>query len=36
MFGSNYIPRDGRDIELGFHGDEDFPTGFVGQNLHGF
>ena len=35
LFGSDYIPSDGRDIELGFHGDEDFPAGFAGQNLHG-
>ncbi len=36
LFGSDHIPGDGRDIELGFHGDEDFPAGFVRQNLHGF
>jgi sterol desaturase/sphingolipid hydroxylase (fatty acid hydroxylase superfamily) len=36
LFGSDYIPSDGRDIKLGFHGDEEFPEGFVRQNLHGF
>ena len=36
LFGTACIPEDGRDIELGFPGDEDFPEGFLGQNLHGF
>lgn len=36
LFGTAYIPRDGRDIELGFPGVEDFPEGFVGQITHGF
>ena len=35
LFGSSYIPGNGRDIELGFHGDENFPTTFLGQSLHG-
>ncbi len=35
LFRTDYIPYDGRDIELGFPGDETFPTTFVGQNLHG-
>ncbi|MDX1545456.1 MAG: sterol desaturase family protein [Rhodothermales bacterium] len=35
LFGTAAIPHDGRDIELGFPGDEDFPQTFVGQNLHG-
>lgn len=34
LFGSQYIPYDGRDIELGFDGDEDFPKGFIGQELY--
>lgn len=36
LFGTNYIPSDGRDIKLGFPGVEEFPKGFVGQNTHGF
>ncbi len=35
LFGTAHIPEDGRDIELGFEGMEEFPTTFVGQNLHG-
>lgn len=31
IFGSNYIPESGRDIELGFPGDDDFPQDFVHQ-----
>lgn len=36
LFGSAWMPRDGRDVELGFPGVESFPKTFVGQNLHGF
>ncbi len=36
LFRTNYIPRSGRDITLGFPGDEEFPQDFIGQNLHGF
>ncbi|MFK7937267.1 MAG: sterol desaturase family protein, partial [Saprospiraceae bacterium] len=36
IFKTNYIPHDGRDIRLGFPGVEEFPHGFVEQNLHGF
>ncbi len=36
IFGTAKIPHDGRDIRLGFEGVEEFPAGFVGQNLHGF
>lgn len=36
LFGTAYIPYDGRDIRLGFPGVEAFPKGFIGQNLHGF
>ena len=35
LFGTAYIPEDGRDIKLGFPGVEEFPNGFVGQNLNG-
>jgi sterol desaturase/sphingolipid hydroxylase (fatty acid hydroxylase superfamily) len=31
IFGTNYIPSEGRDIELGFPNDENYPKGFVGQ-----
>ncbi|MEM7655741.1 MAG: sterol desaturase family protein [Bacteroidota bacterium] len=36
LFRTNYLPHDGRDIELGFPGVEEFPQDFAGQNLHGF
>lgn len=36
LFGTASIPADGRDIELGFEGDEDYPEGFVGQSLEPF
>ncbi|MFK8061484.1 MAG: sterol desaturase family protein [Polaribacter sp.] len=36
IFKTNYIPHSGRDIELGFSGDEDFPKDFVGQELYPF
>lgn len=35
LFGTAYIPHDGRDIPIGFPGVEQFPTDFVGQNLNG-
>lgn len=34
LFKSNYIPYDGRDIELGFEGDEKFPKTFVFQEIY--
>jgi sterol desaturase/sphingolipid hydroxylase (fatty acid hydroxylase superfamily) len=34
IFKKDYIPSEGRDIELGFEGDEQFPKDFIGQNLH--
>lgn len=36
LFKTASIPRDGRDEELGFDGDEKFPKGFSGQILYGF
>lgn len=36
LFKTNYIPSDGRDIALGFPGDESFPKGFSEQATHGF
>lgn len=35
LFGTDYIPYNGRDIELGFDGLDTFPKTFVAQNLHG-
>lgn len=34
LFKTNYIPHSGRDIELGFPGDEDFPHDFGHQALY--
>lgn len=36
LFGTANVPTDGRDIELGFEGDEKFPKGFLGQLVYGF
>jgi len=36
IFKTDYIPEDSGTIELGFPGDENFPTDFVGQNTYGF
>lgn len=36
LWGTDYIPYDGRDIKLGFPGVEQFPKTFTSQNLHGF
>ncbi|MFA0963965.1 sterol desaturase family protein [Roseivirga sp. BDSF3-8] len=35
LFGTTYMPHEGRDIKLGFPGVERFPQGFIKQNLHG-
>ncbi len=34
IFGTHYIPSDGRDIELGFNGDEEFPKDLKSQLIH--
>ena len=34
MFKTNYVPHDGRDIELGFEDDEKFPKDFLTQELY--
>lgn len=34
LFKTNYIPHNGKDIEIGFKGDENFPTGFINQELY--
>jgi len=31
LFGTAYVPYDGRDKELGFEGDENYPESFIGQ-----
>ena len=36
LFKTDYIPKEGRDIELGFANDESFPKSFFGQIKHGF
>ena len=34
IFRTNYIPHSGRDIELGFPDDEQFPKDFLHQELY--
>ncbi len=34
LFKTNYIPSNGRDIELGFEDDEQFPSSFIAQELY--
>ena len=36
LFKTNYIPSDGRDIELGFHDDKEFPNDFINQEIYPF
>ncbi|MFN4763355.1 sterol desaturase family protein [Gillisia sp. Q332] len=36
LFGTAYVPSDGKNIELGFHGDEDFPEDFKNQLIFPF
>jgi len=36
IFGTAYIPKDGKDIELGFEKDETYPKGFWGQVVKPF
>jgi hypothetical protein len=33
IFKTNYIPKDGRDIELGFNDENEFPHDFIKQGL---
>jgi sterol desaturase/sphingolipid hydroxylase (fatty acid hydroxylase superfamily) len=35
LWGTAYMPRDGRDIRLGYPGGGQMPHDFVGQSLHG-
>lgn len=34
IFKTSHVPESGRDIELGFEGDEHFPQDFLGQELY--
>jgi len=34
LFKTNYIPESGRDIEIGFSGDEAFPKDFISQEIY--
>ncbi|MGB3605728.1 MAG: sterol desaturase family protein [Psychroserpens sp.] len=34
LFKTDYVPHSGRDIELGFEGDEQFPKDFFNQELY--
>lgn len=34
IFKTDYVPYNGRDIELGFEGDEQFPKNFISQELY--
>ena len=36
LFGTNYVPEDSGTIEIGFKGDEKFPTSFWKQLIYGF
>ncbi|MBX7095513.1 MAG: sterol desaturase family protein [Flavobacteriales bacterium] len=36
LFGTAYIPESGRDVELGFDGDEEYPQDFIHQEISGF
>jgi sterol desaturase/sphingolipid hydroxylase (fatty acid hydroxylase superfamily) len=36
IFKTDYVPEDSGTIELGFPGDDEFPTDFVHQNIYGF
>lgn len=34
LYKTAYLPKSGRDLELGFHGDEKFPTDFFQQEIY--
>ncbi|ARV07620.1 sterol desaturase [Polaribacter sp. SA4-10] len=36
IFKTDYVPEDSGTIEIGFKGDDKFPTDFIHQNLYGF
>jgi sterol desaturase/sphingolipid hydroxylase (fatty acid hydroxylase superfamily) len=33
LFKTNYVPSDGRDIEIGFEGENKFPKDFITQEF---
>ncbi len=35
LFGTAYLPHEGRDIKLGFPGVEEYPSSFLAQNMEG-
>lgn len=36
LFKTNYLPSDGKNIELGFENDQTFPENFIEQEIHPF
>jgi len=34
LFKTSHVPHDGRDIEIGFEGDEEFPKDFIKQTIY--
>jgi len=36
IFGTAYVPQEGRNNKLGFTGIDEFPKTFTGHNLNGF
>ena len=36
LFGSAYIPKEGKDIPLGFDGVDQYPKSFLQQLIHPF
>jgi sterol desaturase/sphingolipid hydroxylase (fatty acid hydroxylase superfamily) len=36
LFNTAYVPENGGKIKLGYVGDENMPTGFIKQLIHGF
>jgi sterol desaturase/sphingolipid hydroxylase (fatty acid hydroxylase superfamily) len=34
LFKTNYIPHSGRDLEIGFEDDENFPKNFLQQGVY--
>lgn len=36
LFGTAYVPKNGRDLEIGFPGDENFPKNFTNQVIYPF
>jgi sterol desaturase/sphingolipid hydroxylase (fatty acid hydroxylase superfamily) len=36
IFKTNYIPEDSGNVEIGFKGDDKFPSNFITQSLYGF